>query len=41
MNVADTIGRAPTVQKTERPIDPVVVNRAYLVKRNELIGGER
>lgn len=36
MNVADTIGRAPTVRNTERPLDPVVINRAYLAKRNGL-----
>jgi peptidyl-prolyl cis-trans isomerase B (cyclophilin B) len=36
MNVVDSIARAPTEAKTERPIDPVVVNRAYIVKRAEL-----
>lgn len=36
MNVVDSIARAPIEPKTERPIDPVVVNRAYLVKRAEL-----
>jgi peptidyl-prolyl cis-trans isomerase B (cyclophilin B) len=36
MNVVDSIARAPTVAKTERPVDPVVVNRAYVVKRAEL-----
>lgn len=34
MNVVDSIARAPAVG--ERPIDPVIVNRAYIVKRNEL-----
>lgn len=34
MNVVDSIVRAPAVG--ERPIDPVVVNRAYIVKRAEL-----
>jgi peptidyl-prolyl cis-trans isomerase B (cyclophilin B) len=33
MNVVDSIARAPTEPKTERPSDPVVVNRAYIVKR--------
>jgi len=36
MGVVDTIARAPTEPKSERPIDPVVVNRAYVVKRAEL-----
>jgi peptidyl-prolyl cis-trans isomerase B (cyclophilin B) len=36
MNVVDSIARAPTEAKSERPIDPVVVNRAYVVKRGEL-----
>ncbi len=36
MNVVDSIARAPTDAKTERPRDPVVVNRAYVVKRAEL-----
>lgn len=36
INVVDSIARAPLVQGTERPADPVVVNRAYLAKRNEL-----
>lgn len=36
MNVVDSIARAPTEAKTERPIDPVVVNRAYVIKRSEL-----
>lgn len=36
MNVVDSIARAPTEAKGERPIDPVVVNRAYVVKRAEL-----
>jgi hypothetical protein len=36
MNVVDTIARAPFVAKTERPIDPVVVNRVYIIKRAEL-----
>lgn len=36
MNVVDTIGRAPIVQGTDRPLDPVVINRAYLAKRNEI-----
>jgi cyclophilin family peptidyl-prolyl cis-trans isomerase len=36
MNVVDSIARAPTEAKGERPIDPVVVSRAYVVKRAEL-----
>ena len=36
MNVVDSIARAPTVPKSERPVDPVVVNRAYIVKRENL-----
>jgi cyclophilin family peptidyl-prolyl cis-trans isomerase len=34
MNVVDSIARAPAVG--EKPIDPVIVNRAYIVKRTEL-----
>ena len=36
MNVVDSIGRAPLESKSERPADPVVVTRAYVVKRAEL-----
>lgn len=36
MNVVDSIALAPTEPKSERPIDPVVVNHAYVVKRAEL-----
>lgn len=36
MNVVDSIVRAPTVPKGEMPIDPVLLNRAYIVKRNEV-----
>ncbi|HLG15909.1 MAG TPA: peptidylprolyl isomerase [Blastocatellia bacterium] len=36
MNVVDAIARAPLFPKTERPLDPVVVNRIYLVKRGEV-----
>jgi peptidyl-prolyl cis-trans isomerase B (cyclophilin B) len=36
MNVVDSIALAPTEPKSERPVDPVVVNRAYVVKRTEL-----
>ncbi|HSO76796.1 MAG TPA: peptidylprolyl isomerase [Blastocatellia bacterium] len=36
MNVVDSIARAPLVKGTERPVDPVVVNRAYLAKRDEI-----
>ena len=34
MNVVDSIARAPAVG--EKPFDPVIVNRAYIVKRTEL-----
>lgn len=36
MNVVDSIALAPTVPKSERPTDPVVVNHAFVVKRAEL-----
>jgi cyclophilin family peptidyl-prolyl cis-trans isomerase len=36
MNVVDSIALAPTEAKSERPVDPVVVNHAYVVKRAEL-----
>jgi peptidyl-prolyl cis-trans isomerase B (cyclophilin B) len=36
MNVVDSIARAPMVKGTERPLDPVVVSKAYIVKREEL-----
>jgi peptidyl-prolyl cis-trans isomerase B (cyclophilin B) len=36
MNVVDSIAFAPTVPKNERPIDPVVVNRAYIIKKDEI-----
>jgi len=36
MNVVDSIARAPTVPRSERPVDPVVVNRAYIIKREDL-----
>ena len=38
MNVVDSIARAPTEAKSERPVDPVVVNRAYIVNRGVLLG---
>jgi cyclophilin family peptidyl-prolyl cis-trans isomerase len=38
MNVVDSIARAPIEPRTERPVDPVVVNRAYIIKRAELTG---
>jgi len=34
MNVVDSIARAPALG--ERPVDPVIVNRVYIVKRAEL-----
>ena len=36
MNVVDSIARAPTEARGERPVDPVVVNRVYLAKRGEV-----
>ena len=36
MNVVDSIARAPVEPKTDRPLDPVVVNRSYLINRAEL-----
>lgn len=36
MNVVDSIARAPLEPKSERPLDPVVVNRVYLVRRADL-----
>jgi cyclophilin family peptidyl-prolyl cis-trans isomerase len=38
MNVVDSIARAPTEPKSEKPVDPVVVNRAYIVNRGVLLG---
>ena len=38
INVVDTIGRAPVYNNTDRPLDPVVVNRIYLIKRSEMDG---
>jgi peptidyl-prolyl cis-trans isomerase B (cyclophilin B) len=36
MNVVDSIALAPMAAKSDRPVDPVVVNRAYVIKRAEL-----
>lgn len=36
MNVVDAIARAPIIPKTERPLDPVVINHAYIIRRDEL-----
>ena len=36
MSVVDSIVGAPVWPSTDRPMDPVVVNKAYLVKREEL-----
>jgi len=35
MNVADTIGRAPTINNSDRPLDPVVIKSVRIVKREE------
>jgi len=37
MNVVDSISRAPIYKDTDRPLDPVVVNRIYLAKRGEVV----
>ncbi len=36
MNVVDSIGRAPLWKGTDRPLDPVVVNRITIARRDEL-----
>ena len=36
MNVADLIAGAPVWPKGERPMDPVVITKAYLIKRDQL-----
>jgi len=36
MNVVDTIARAPIFPNSDRPLDPVVVTRAYLARRGDL-----
>ncbi|MGH9762931.1 MAG: peptidylprolyl isomerase [Blastocatellia bacterium] len=36
MNVVDTIARAPVIPGTDRPMDPVVVKRAYIAKRSDI-----
>jgi peptidyl-prolyl cis-trans isomerase B (cyclophilin B) len=36
MNVVDTIAHAPLWPNSERPLDPVVVTKAYVTKRSEL-----
>lgn len=40
MNVVDSISRAPVWRDMDRPMDPVVVNRIYLAKRSEVLGGQ-
>jgi hypothetical protein len=36
MNVVDTIARAPLFPNSDRPLDPVVIKRAYLARRGDL-----
>lgn len=36
MKVVDTIVRAPMVANTERPVDPVVVSKVTIIKRDQL-----
>jgi len=36
MNVVDSIALAPVNQKSEMPADPVVINRVYIAKRDEV-----
>ena len=38
MNVVDSIARAPLWPNTERPLDPVVVNKVYLTRRDAATG---
>ena len=38
MNVVDSIARAPMMPRTDRPMDPVVVNRVYVAKKSEAMG---
>ena len=40
MNVVDSIARGPVFPGSDRPLDPVVVNRVYLIKRGEWKPGE-
>ena len=35
MNVVDIIGRAPTINNSDRPLDPVVIKSVRIVKREE------
>jgi cyclophilin family peptidyl-prolyl cis-trans isomerase len=37
MNVVDTMTHAPVYKRTERPVDPVVVQRSYLTSRQEAL----
>jgi cyclophilin family peptidyl-prolyl cis-trans isomerase len=37
MNVVESIARAPLIKNTSQPVDPVVVRRAYLAKRNDVV----
>lgn len=36
MNVVDSIARAPVLPNTDRPLDPVVINRVQLVLKGDL-----
>jgi cyclophilin family peptidyl-prolyl cis-trans isomerase len=36
MNVVDTIAKAPLFANSDRPLDPVVIKRAYLARRGDL-----
>lgn len=40
MNVVDSISRAPVWKDTDRPMDPVIVNRIYIAKRSEAVTGQ-
>lgn len=37
MNVVDAIARAPLFRNTDRPLDPVVIERAYIAGRDEAV----
>jgi cyclophilin family peptidyl-prolyl cis-trans isomerase len=37
MNVVESIARAPIIKSTTQPVDPVVIKRAYLAKRDAVV----
>jgi cyclophilin family peptidyl-prolyl cis-trans isomerase len=36
MNIVDAIGQAPVWKNTDRPLDPVVINKVSIVRKSEL-----